>query len=308
MVRTILLVALSVVLPITHAAEITSLSCYKNDWSKARWQQLQSVDFDVQRADPQTERTVDELAAQLRFCLADADPAIRDEVAYMGFTRWLRSDQISAPARQTLFNQLLDDLNTQTNDAENVYLPFAALVLSEVVRVDRISPYLNDSQRHDVVKTVKQYLDTNSDWRGYSDSTGWRHAVAHSADVLLQLTLNPATTSAQIIEISQIVAQHINPTNTHFYHFDEPHRLMRPIVYAMLREDVEQSHWLKWLEQVSAPSPLINWGEAFKSESGLAKRHNTKAFLHALYVTSVSSGNEKLANYKAPIEKAIASL
>jgi hypothetical protein len=164
---------------------------------------------------------------------------------------------------------------------------------------------LTETQRQLALDTIQNYLVTNTDLRGFDDTVGWRHAVAHSADVLLQMVLNEKTTAEQIKQISEIVASNINPSQTHFYQFDEPHRLMRPIVYALLQDKVDKEYWQQWLTAVVDPTPLANWGDAFKSEKGLAKRHNTKAFLNALYVTSISSGNEKLAGYKEDIEKSL---
>jgi hypothetical protein len=43
---------------------------------------------------------------------------------------------------------------------------------------------------------------------------------------------------------------------------------------------------------VAAPAPLAKWADAWTSQRGLAKHHNTMAFLSALYVYVRESGAE----------------
>jgi len=196
------------------SGSVNSEPCYANGWDKSRWQQLKDAKFALEELKLDTKVSADELALQLRFCLADIDPEIRDGIGYFGLANWLRSDQISLSARLSLFAALIDDIQSLRNDQQQVYLPFAVLVLSEVVRVDRIAAYLNDAQRQQVLDTIEQFLAQNTDYRGFDDRQGWRHAVAHSADVLLQLVLNTQLSDPQLKQVSQIVADNINPNNT----------------------------------------------------------------------------------------------
>ena len=285
---------------------VSSEPCYANGWDKARWGQLKDAKFNLAALNLDSEFSADQLTQQLRFCLADIDPEIRDGIGYFGLANWLREDLISAPVRLSLFKSLLEDVQLLRNDKQQVYLPFAVLVLSEIVRVDRISTYLNTSQRQQVLDTLEAFLQHNTDYRGFDDQQGWRHIVAHSADVLLQLVLNTQLSEKQLIQVSQIVANNINPETLHFYQFDEPHRLMRPIIYAMLREEVSPEFWQAWIADNSMSKPLNSWGEAFESKAGLAKRHNTKAFYLSLHATAVSSGSEKLEAFLPSIQKALA--
>jgi len=44
--------------------------------------------------------------------------------------------------------------------------------------------------------------------------------------------------------------------------------------------------------QVAAPAPLANWGDAWTSQRGIAKHHNTMQFLTTLYLYVRESGAE----------------
>jgi len=43
----------------------------------------------------------------------------------------------------------------------------------------------------------------------------------------------------------------------------------------------------RWLEAVTTPQGMKSWDEAFRSEAGLARLHNTKQFLRALHTMLV---------------------
>jgi len=56
----------------------------------------------------------------------------------------------------------------------------------------------------------------------------------------------------------------------------------RPAAIAS-REIYTAEEWRAWLVKVVSPAPFKKWDEAYWSQAGLAKRHNTMSFLLALY-------------------------
>ena len=62
--------------------------------------------------------------------------------------------------------------------------------------------------------------------------------------------------------------------------------------YIAKRKLHTADEWKKWFEQVAAPAPLAKWADAWTSQRGLAKHHNTMAFLSPLYVYVRESGAE----------------
>lgn len=228
----------------------------------------------------------DALAIELLDCLASPDPHLRDRIAYEGIATWLRAGLVSLDARQQMLDALLNTLTRTDIDPDRFHRPFAALSLSELARTDRIAAWLSDAQRERLVAAAADYLQSINDYRGFDDREGWRHGVAHAADVLLQLVLNPAMSDDQTQRILQALASQIAPPGEHFYVFGEPERLARPFVYAALRKTRDLEALQAWLEQVAQPSPLPDWQSAFDSRAGLARRHNVRAFLAAVYVAS----------------------
>ena len=77
-------------------------------------------------------------------------------------------------------------------DVEGFSSAFAALTLSEVARTDRLQGVDVDEERDELVVPAAVYLARIRDYRAFSDAEGFLHAVAHGADLVLQLALNPA--------------------------------------------------------------------------------------------------------------------
>jgi hypothetical protein len=162
--------------------------------------------------------------------------------------------------------------------------PFAALVLAEVARFDRIEPFMTDQQLQQLVDASTGYLETIRDYRGFDEREGWRHAVAHASDMMLQLAVNPRTSKAQLDQMLAAIATQIAPAGGHLYIYGESNRLAQAVFYIAKRKLHTAAEWRRWFEQVSAPTPLANWGEAWISQRGIAKHQNTMHFLTALYL------------------------
>lgn len=235
------------------------------------------------------------LALGLLDCLGAANPQLRDGIAFEALSSWLRSDQLHADTRTRLLDALLPMLDAKADDEAGLRRPFAALVLSEVARTDRIAPWLTGGQREALLNAATIYLISVRDYRGFDDREGWRHGVAHGSDLLLQLVLNPALSNEHVERILAAVAKQIAPPGEHFYVFGEPERLARPVLYAALRESRSPEQWQQWFKAVATPTPLPSWRAAFASREGLARRHNARAFLSAIYVVARDDDDPKVS-------------
>ena len=276
------------------SAEVMPDGCQANGWSRERLQLLKETvppDADVQA-----------LALQLRHCLASSDPILRDELAFGLLSTWMRTERLTVSTRTQLFSALTHDIEKRNDASQGVYLPFALLTLSEILRTDRLAAFLDDKQRGNVVRIVSSYLSALSDYRGFSNDVGWRHNVAHGADVYLQLGLNKRVSAQQVSDMADSLAGLINPSEVHFYHYGEPQRLARASAYLMLREDTETEYWLGWLSRVASPMPFEAWRAVFTSQSGLAKRHNVRAFLLELNRIIGSSSKPRLKAISKEVE------
>ncbi len=231
------------------------------------------------------------LAKALLPCLASADPLLRDGVAFEAYSTWMRANLLDQPTRVELLNRLRLMLQPEPRDSGGFRQPFAALVLSEVARTVRLAAWMTAEHRGQLVDDAAHYLQSVSDYRGFDARDGWRHGVAHSADLVTQLVLNPAVDRASMDRLLAAVAAQVAPPGEHAYVDGESERLARPVLFAAKRGLHSTDDWQKWLMAVASPAPLPDWGAAYQSRAGLAKRHNLQAFLHALYVHARESGD-----------------
>lgn len=233
------------------------------------------------------------LVLSLPDCLENPDPAVRDGYAYETLSGLLRGEAVGPETLRPLKAELLARLARADEDAGGFRGPFAALALAEVARTDRIAPWMDESERSALIAAAQTYLADLTDYRGFSDTEGWRHGVAHTADLLMQLSLNPQLTKPQAEAILAAIALKVS-TPDHAYIFGESERLAAPVMYLAQRELFTGEEWTAWFTGLwPADDPLRE--VAYRSEAALARLHNLRAFSEAVYVSAVASHQDTYA-------------
>ena len=296
----ILLMASCLMVPsLTTAAS----QCPPEGWSAEELRALKAAAFLI--ADDGRRQ---QLALGLAPCLADSDPSLRDGIAFEAYSTWLRAGSLNEATRLELLQQLSPAIAPEKSDAAGFRQPFSALVLAELARADRKSPYLSAAQRQALVEAAASYLESVRDYRGFDQHEGWRHGVAHGSDLLMQLALNDAMGKPQLDRILRAVGRQVAPPGEHFYVYGEPERLARPVLFVAMRGLHSPEEWSAWFGQIASPAPLADWDKAFKSNAGLARRHNTRAFLLVLASEVRDSRNEHLVKLAPIVAAALAKL
>jgi hypothetical protein len=213
-------------------------------------------------------------------CLAHPDPAIRDGVAYEALSAWMRGGKLDVDALRRLRARLYAMLDGPEGDG--FARPFAALVLAEVARTDRITPWMAADERSAMTKRAADYVVSVRDYRGFDASEGWRHGVAHGADWLMQLTLNPALARADADLVLASVAAQAVPVIPHAYVFGEQERLAAPVFHLMRRGLYTPAEWQAWF--AGLPPRLGGASLAYRDPAWLARRHDLAGLLASLYV------------------------
>ena len=234
------------------------------------------------------------LVLDVSACLGHPNPAIRDTFAYGTLAGLLREGDVPEAERRELLQALMTNLNDYIEDPNGFLKPFSVLVLAEVARTDRIDPWMTGDERDALVEAGAAYLESVEDYRGFKEGEGWRHGVAHAADLLMQLSLNPAIGKAEAERMLEAVAAQISSYAAPAFVFDEPRRLSRPVLYMASRELLSEAELTAWFRAIANPAPLQSWDEAFTSESALARRHNLRAFGYAVLVAATENEDEAL--------------
>ena len=237
-------------------------------------------------------------------CLGDADPFLRDGIAFEALSNWMRGGLLDDAALLAIERRLLAQLDGEDDDG--FHKPFAALVLSEVARTDRIRPWMRPEQRTLLVDAAATYLSSVRDYRGYVDGEGWRHGVAHGADWAMQLALNEALQPAQVSALLDAVGNQAMPADDHAYAFGEPVRLARAAAYLIARGDLEQTAIAAWLSGLV--SSLGARPETDPQAAWWTRRANLENFLNALGGAIAGSANPALSAMAGDIRKTLAAL
>lgn len=116
------------------------------------------------------------LAMGLVDCLGDTDPALRDGIAYEALQQWMRAGEFDAAFLRRLRDAL--DARLDAPDPNGVSRPFAALVLAEVARTDRVAPWMSPVEHEATLARATAYVGSVRDYRGFEAGVGWRHGVA----------------------------------------------------------------------------------------------------------------------------------
>jgi len=219
------------------------------------------------------------LAVELLDCLSAPDPVLRDDLAFTALSTWMRAKQLSTLTLQRINTVLQPRLNTVELDAAGLGKPFAALTLAEVARADRVQKFLSDDELDQLITTGTKYLSSVRDYRGFSAPEGWRHGVAHAADLMMQLALNPRLSKAQADRLLAAIASQVAPAGEHFYQYHEGERLMAPVFYLARKTLHDNADWETWVASLMAAQKA----DEPTTQTSLARRHNLAGFLLPLY-------------------------
>lgn len=285
----------------TAPAQAQAQTCQPAGYDRARLDALKAASWTI--ADD-VERNA--LALGLAECLGDRDSAVRDGIAFEGLQHYMRNNLLTRETLTALNANLQAKLTAP--DPQGFQRPFSALVLADVARTDRIAPWMSEAQRTQLIDASIAYMRGITDYRGFTPGEGYRHATAHTADLMLQLVLNPAIGKPDLIRIRDAIASQIAPAG-HYYIHGESERLATPILYMATRNVFDEAEWTAWFTQISGPGSLgSSWDGWFQSEQGLARKHNLMTFLNVMQTNVSLSENAAFAPMRAGVEAAVRSL
>ncbi|GAA2743528.1 DUF2785 domain-containing protein [Kitasatospora cinereorecta] len=176
-----------------------------------------------------------EAVAAVSAALRSPDPVERDERAYPLLARWV--PELDPAARLALG----DELAERFADPEIQARTFAPLVLAKLVQAGAYRPQW--------LAAFARWYPAEQDLRGWDDTLGWLHAVAHGADLLRSFGLHPGADPAALLELG--AARLLAPTE-HVWDAMEDDRLGFALALTLTREELTEEASVAWLEPVAA--------------------------------------------------------
>lgn len=181
--------------------------------------------------------------------LASSDPVRRDEIAFTLLETWIVGGELP----DTTLRSIRDTLLVRLRTGDTVFArSFAALTLGAIVKRDLVQPFLTDDERRAILAAARAYAERETDLRGYTEGTGWAHAAAHTADLLVRLAREPSFTPADRATVLDAVAAFAVRRHGANLHDGEDGRLAQAVL-AAVRAGVDRDRLVAFLAQLRAP-------------------------------------------------------
>lgn len=192
--------------------------------------------------------------------ISDLNPDIRDELVYASFCHALLDQLLSIPDFHWLVAEALHSRSVSISEhalQATLTRSFTALLFSLFLAVDsqednlyyqQISP----AQRQQLFDTALQYLEEETDTRGWHEEYGWMHAVAHEAELLLSACLHQQFPAEKLPLVwSTIIA--LLQRQTQAFSAGEERRLALIMSQLISQEKLNQHEVASWIEQTHFP-------------------------------------------------------
>ena len=200
-------------------------------------------------------RTAADLLLEMNALLASPDPVLRDEVAFSAAERWVVRERRVAPSdlrrlRQAWEANLGDGLGEPAGD--RVFKrSFSALCLSLIAAHDLAAPFLDRTEVEAFFDRMLDYFQRERDLRGFDESHGWMHTVAHTADALKFLARNPRLAPGSDARLLAAVRAKVESSDAVFT-WGENDRMALALHAVVRRDDAEPAAYAAWLGQWAA--------------------------------------------------------
>lgn len=218
--------------------------------------------------------------------LASSDPELRDDIAYIVYANFLKREMYSQDEIRTQVEDLLSNLDKGIGetDSDSVFLrSFSVLCLAEIIYRDNKKPMLDEELVRLLLDKGIWYLDAENDPRGYIPVKGWAHALAHTADLMLELGRNRFVEKDDLEKILQGIARKLKHSTNWVYIHGEDERLANAVMSIIQRNMASIDFLKNWFKSMTEPEK--SWKGAYIDEGQVKAYHNVRNFLLNMDIT-----------------------
>ncbi|TAJ15439.1 MAG: DUF2785 domain-containing protein [Planctomycetota bacterium] len=247
---------------------------------------------------------VDELVAEL----GNPDPAWREHVAIDGLTAWAyRAPVLDAAARGALVARLCANLRHGIGEVDGdrvLERSFSALLLSTLAAADNQQAFLSATEHDALCAAALAYLRDEHDVRGYDERVGWRHSVAHTADLLKFLARSPQLSLDEQRAFVDALRAKLRAPSTGVLAWGEPERIAKALLSIVRRADFDRAAFDAWTSSLPSEAQAL-WEREPLDVRGFRALQNQRDVLTAL--ASLLAGVEG-ENARAALESVVRGL
>ena len=245
---------------------------------KEFWAEIQKNKYEIPAG-----HTLAELTRELFSYLGSTDPQLRDDIGYTVFANWLKQDRYSVEEMRGYIKELLANLHIGIGETESdsVFLrTFSVLFLAEIVHNDNKKSLLDKADITLILEQGLWYIATEKDPRGYIPVTGWAHALAHTADLMMVLGRNRHLEEPDLLNILNAISEKIIHSTNHIYIHGEDERLASAANQILRRGLISNEKIEAWSKSFTEH----DWADAYTDEEHNRAFQNTRNLLRSIYL------------------------
>lgn len=197
---------------------------------------------------------LDDLLHRMLQQIGCTDPVLRDELIYTTFGKLVIKDFLTAEQLTYLLSTSLDNnhlfFRIGERGTDSVFKrSFSVLVVALILEKDRETRFLSENRITAAREACFRYLREERDTRGYVETKGWAHSIAHGADALTEVIRHPLFDSEKMDECLEVIQNCILKDGA--YVDDEDERLLFA-VEELLARGLPEERLSRWIESLSA--------------------------------------------------------
>ena len=245
-----------------------------------------------------------ELLEKLLLYIGDPDPKIRDGLVYPVLAHLLHDKHLESDKLNNVFQRLLSPVFLRYdmgNEEQNSVLKrsFSVLQLAILLYVHRRDNVLDKDVLLPAIKTILNYVEEETVLEGYDQEVGWKHAVAHSADLLAQI-VQLEEASKELLETVWNLCQRKFLNAEYLFVSDEDERMTTALVASLQRNLLTEEFILEWVKRFTEGKPPTTFPEIYTF------KNNRKHLMQSLYFRIVEDAKWK--QVASALQSAIISL
>ncbi len=237
--------------------------------------------------------SVEELTLQLTASLGSPNSDLRENSLEV-LWGWINAGHYSSDQLRDMGSQMARNMAVGVGESgtDTVFLrAFSVLILATVIFRDEQcaagivdeSAFLSEDEVRGWFEQGLIYLEGEKDLRGYVETKGWAHAIAHTSDLFRDLAQSRYLGVLDLERMLNAIADKVIEPVGRVYLYQEDERLAYAVMTALSRDLLDVSFLKQWLDRMVIRSDQRPWHQVFADPAENNARHNARSFLRSLY-------------------------
>lgn len=195
---------------------------------------------------------ISEIALEMMEYIGSVDFELRDELIYSTFLKWTINNVFTSEQMYQLLKISLDEehlfYKIGEKDTDSVFTrTFSLLFIPLVLYLDSNTNFLTKEEIIAIKDKVINYLELETDIRGYVVDKGWAHSTAHAADTLDEIAKSQYINYDELLEILHAIKTRVC-INNYTYINKEDDRMVTAIMTVFSRNLIDDNEIVEWIK------------------------------------------------------------